>query len=205
MKDAKKIKVEVRQDHLSQIASGSPESALAEMIWNAFDADATNVYVKFNEGPLGIDEIIISDDGTGMPYSKAENLFKALGGSWKAECKKTENNRFLHGKEGKGRFKAFILGRNVEWNIIYDDNGLLKRYHIVGRQSSLDEFTITDEETVENGKSGVEVRITGLTRKFFLLEKNKAIDKLTPILALYLCNYPSVKINIEGTRITLQR
>ncbi len=40
MSVVKKIKVAVKRDHLSQIASGSPELALAEMIWNALDADS---------------------------------------------------------------------------------------------------------------------------------------------------------------------
>ena len=80
MSIAKKIKVQVKRDHLSQIASGSPELALAEMIWNALDADSTTVDVRFHEGPLGVDEITITDNGTGIPYGQAESLFEALGG-----------------------------------------------------------------------------------------------------------------------------
>ncbi len=113
MSVAKKFRVKVKKDHLSQIASGSPELALAEMIWNALDADSTTVDVRFHEGPLGVDEITITDNGTGIPYGQAESLFEALGGSWKARRQKTDKGRFLHGKEGKGRFKAFVLGMVV--------------------------------------------------------------------------------------------
>lgn len=201
MSVAKKIRVEVKRDHLSQIASGSPELALAEMIWNALDADSTTVDVRFHEGPLGVDEITITDNGTGIPYGQAESLFEALGGSWKARRQKTDKGRFLHGKEGKGRFKAYVLGRVVEWKVTYKANGRLKRYTIEGRAESLDEFSITDEEIIENGKTGVNVRIIELSKKFHLLDKEKALERLTPLLALYLSNYPYVRLTIEGTAI----
>ena len=110
MANPKKINVVVKSDHIEKIASGSPEMAIAEMVWNALDADATMVDVKFHEGPLDIDEITIEDNGTGIPYKDVETLFKALGGSWKASKLKTDNGRYLHGRDGKGRFKTFILG-----------------------------------------------------------------------------------------------
>ncbi|MCK4826860.1 ATP-binding protein, partial [bacterium] len=201
MSVAKKIRVEVKRDHLAQIASGSPELALAEMIWNALDADSTTVDVRFYEGPLGVDEITITDNGTGIPYGQAESLFEALGGSWKARREKTDQGRFLHGKEGKGRFKAFVLGRVVQWKVTYKANGQLKCYTIEGLAESLDEFSITDEEIIENGKTGVDVRIIELTKKFHLLDKEKALERLTPLLALYLCNYTSLRLTIEGTAI----
>ena len=84
MKIAKRCKVEVRKDHLSKVAASSTKTALAELIWNSLDADAKNVIVTFTAGPLGTDRITVSDDGNGISYKKAENLFISLGGSWKA-------------------------------------------------------------------------------------------------------------------------
>ncbi|MCK4947710.1 MAG: ATP-binding protein [Candidatus Aureabacteria bacterium] len=201
MQIAKKYKIEVKKDHLSKIASGSPEFALAELIWNALDADANNIEVCFHEGPLGVDEILIRDNGTGIAYDEAENLFVSLGGSWKAQQQKTKKGRFLHGKDGEGRFKAFILGRIVDWNIIYKKDSQFLRYTIEECSDSLDEFSLSAEEGIINKQTGVEVHITELNKKFHVLNKEKAIEKLTPIFALYLSNYPSVKLSIDGTPI----
>ena len=71
MSIVKKFKIVVKKDHLNKIASGSPELALAEMIWNALDADSTSVDVRFHEGPLGVDKITVTDNGTGIPYNEA--------------------------------------------------------------------------------------------------------------------------------------
>lgn len=202
MASPKRINVVVKSDHIEKIASGSPEIAIAEMVWNALDADATRVDVKFHEGPLDIDEITIEDNGTGIPYKEAESLFMALGGSWKASQLKTNKGRFLHGRDGKGRFRTFILGRVVDWLVTYKSNNQVCRYSIQGRSNKMDEFWLTDEEIIsEEEDTGVKVRITDLSKKFHILNTDKAIDRLTPLFALYLSNYPEVTLNIDGIKL----
>lgn len=201
MNTRKKCKVEVKRDHLSKIASASPEFALAEMIWNAVDADATKVEVIFREDEFGVNEVVITDNGTGIPYSQAEVLFVALGGSWKAQKQKTQKGRFLHGKDGEGRFKAFALGHVVQWIVVYETGGELRRYAIEGRAESLDEFILTDEEVVKDAITGVQVQIMEINKKFHVLSRDKAIERLTPILAPYLSNYPSVSLSIDGIKL----
>jgi len=203
MSNIKKFKVEVKLDHLSRLAAGSPEAAIAEMIWNALDADATKIDVRFSEGVLGVDEVIVTDNGSGIPYEQVESLFVALGGSWKAQKQKTREGRFLHGKDGEGRFKAFVLGRVVDWNIIYEVGRELRRYAIEGLSDSLDEFSLTDEEVISAGHSGVEVRITELSKKFHVLARDKAIERLAPIFALYLSKYPMVNLSFDGKRMNI--
>ena len=198
---AKKYKIEVKRDHLSKIATGSPESALAEIVWNSLDADAIKVEINFHEGALGVDEILISDNGNGIVYEEAENLFVSLGGSWKARQQKTGKGRFLHGKNGEGRFKAFVLGHIVDWDVVYKKGNKYMQYTIEERADSLDEFTLGEEKPIETDQTGVQVRISELSKKFHILTKEKAIEKLTPIFALYLSNYPQINLSIEGSRI----
>ena len=109
--------------------------------------------------------------------------------------------RFLHGKDGAGRFKAFVSGRVIEWRVRYRDNGTVKYYTISGKGDSLDEFALSDETITDRRETGVEVHISELSRKFHLLDRDKAIEKLTPIFAIYLTKYPNLRLNIEGTSI----
>jgi len=197
----KKYRVEVQKDHISKIATGSPEGALAELIWNSFDADANKVELWFHEGAIGIDEILIRDNGIGIPYREAEKLFVSLGGSWKAQKQKTSKGRFLHGKDGEGRFKAFVLGRVVDWKVTYKDDDRYMQYTIQELADSVDEFTLSDESEAENNQTGVEVKISELSKKFHILDQEKAKEKLTPLFALYLSKYPEVTLTIEGARI----
>lgn len=202
MSGAGKYRIEVKRDHIGKLASGTPPFALAEMIWNALDADASAVGVIFHEGPPGIvDEIIISDNGIAIPYEQAVTLFSALGGSWKTKKPRTEGGRFLHGRDGKGRFKAFVLGETVRWEIVYKVDGEFWEYAIEGRENSLEEFALTEAKKCERLHSGVEVHIQDLKKSFHLLQKEKALDQLTPIFAPYLSNYKSITLTIDGTPI----
>ncbi|HED4182464.1 TPA: ATP-binding protein, partial [Enterobacter mori] len=43
-----KIRVEAKADYLRTVSKESPFKALAEIIWNGFDANATEVNVQLN-------------------------------------------------------------------------------------------------------------------------------------------------------------
>ncbi len=68
------IEVHVEQDHLQRlIHSSQPLKAVAELIWNALDADATSVVVKVVESELGgVQALHVEDDGLGMTPMEAK-------------------------------------------------------------------------------------------------------------------------------------
>ena len=201
MKIAKHCKVEVKKDHLNKVASGSAKTGLAELIWNALDADANNISVNFIEGEFGTERVVIQDDGTGISYSHAEELFVSLGGSWKSGKQRTASGRFLHGKEGEGRFKAFSLGRVVDWNVTYKEDDKYYGYTIEGRADSLDEFLLSDVEEVDKKHTGVKVEVDELDKRFHVIQPEMALDILAPIFALYLSNYKPVTLRVNGEKI----
>jgi Histidine kinase-, DNA gyrase B-, and HSP90-like ATPase len=124
--------IEVKQDFLERQTKAPPVQALAELIWNGLDADATHVGVDFeHDGLGGMSKIVVSDNGHGMPHADAPELFKNLGGSWKRQRSRTLRlNRLVHGQEGRGRFKAFALGDVVDWKVVYEKDGTPFRYDI---------------------------------------------------------------------------
>ena len=78
------IHVQVRADHVASLAGAAPLSAIEELVWNALDADAREVRIDLVQNALGgIDEIRVSDDGSGIDILRAEETFGSLGGSWK--------------------------------------------------------------------------------------------------------------------------
>jgi len=49
-----KIPVNVKRDHIEAlVASTNPVTSLAELIWNALDADAHKVTIRFRKNALG--------------------------------------------------------------------------------------------------------------------------------------------------------
>src|ERR1035437_10264820 len=87
--------VEVQSDFLEKITRAKPVHAVAEFIWNSLDADASTITVTVEQNDLGaMSKDGIRDNGTGMKYEKAAELFRSLGGSWKRLRATTEGGRF---------------------------------------------------------------------------------------------------------------
>ena len=136
------IKVEVKKDHLDKISRGSVLNSLTELVWNAFDADANSVQIQIVKNDIGIQEVHVKDDGHGIPHKDSKALFSSLGGSWKGDKGFSPKGRYLHGKEGQGRFKAFAIGRYVEWNTSFSDGNQTLEYQIKGKADNKGEFQV---------------------------------------------------------------
>jgi HSP90 family molecular chaperone len=191
----KQIQVKVQSDHLERMTKvRSPIHAVAELIWNALDADATEVRVNVTTGFLGgIETITISDNGHGIDYLQAEPAFSNLGGSWKRGIQQSTNKRRMHGKAGQGRFRAFSLGDQIEWRSAYKKNKRTFTYTIEGKSSTLGTFNIGDEKPSRNS-TGTAVHIDDITKNVGSLLNDKAHQELTEQFALYLRQYPDITV-----------
>jgi hypothetical protein len=200
----KTIEVEVQRDHLELLSKcKKPIIAIAELVWNGLDADADEVNISFERNKLfGLDSITVVDNGHGISIDEAEKGFKNLGGSWKKVKRITRGQkRLLHGRRGKGRFRAFSLGRIVEWESWYERDGEIMTYKITGDAGELGKFQIGDEVRSSKGTTGTRVKITEIEKKFPSLESESAIDEITEQLALYMSGYQNIKIVYDGKYI----
>ena len=76
----KRITVEVREDHLENLAQTKPILALAELIWNALDAEATETRVEFVENEMqGLETIRVVDNGHGLHSSRPPSRPRSSG------------------------------------------------------------------------------------------------------------------------------
>ena len=200
----KQILVQAQPDHIESLSKSAPVSALEELIWNALDADAREVRVDLITNPLGaVDAVRVSDDGTGIDVLKIDSTFGSLGGSWKrGESKTEQSNRRLHGRHGRGRFKAFALGTHVEWRTTVRTGGELLSYVLQGDISSPGVFEL--EAAGANGHAtGTEVYISGAKVNCdSLLNAGETVQTLAAKFALYLKSYPDVRIYFNGLPVT---
>ncbi len=200
---AEQYPVEVQSDFLEKITRARPVSALSELIWNAFDADAKTVDVSFEYNDLGsLEAIIVKDNGEGIPRPEAAGYFRFLGGSWKKTRSQTTSGRFLHGQEGRGRFKVFALGRTAEWAVVYKRDGTLWSYTIRMTASDIRHVHISDEKEVRGAATGVTLTISNLIKDFRTFITDDGRQELTEVFALYLSDYEhSAKIVLDGRAI----
>lgn len=196
-------RVRVERDHIKKLASAKPIQAVSELIWNAVDADATRVDLEIETDDVAMRSIAIRDNGHGIPHSEIEALFGTLGGSWKAHGNRSKTkSRILHGKEGKGRFKALALGRVADWFIRYREQGKLFGYRVSLIRDDLVDVRVTEPKELDPAlKAGVEVRVTELDRTYRSLDPQYAIQSLSEIFALYLTDYSDVEIFLESERL----
>lgn len=199
---ADSFKIEVQPDFLERQAKARPIQAVAELIWNGLDADATEIGITLRRGTFGIASISIHDNGVGIPHSEAPALFSSLGGSWKKPGGRTQQlNRILHGYEGRGRFKAFALGRVVDWHVTYiDADSATRSYDLSMLESNLKEVRRSAEKSA-NGHTGVEVVVSELRHEFRSLDGPDAQQELAETFALYLKDYRDVRIVYDGAPI----
>jgi hypothetical protein len=198
------LNVEVAQDHIDSLSKAKkPIFGIAELIWNSVDADATDVKVRLNRNSLNaIESINVIDNGLGITMDDAREGFGHLGGSWKKlERQSRRDKRILHGKQGQGRYRAFAVCERAEWESVYLSNGSLREFKIIGTTQNKRQFTITDEKQSTHDGTGTTVRLTSIIPQQGSLDPDRAVIELNRILALYLKQYPQVRISYDGDAV----
>lgn len=125
---------------------------LAELIANAYDADAHNVYIISDDN-----KIIVEDDGKGMSYSKGEvakYLKVAAISRSNEEDSKTALNRPKMGRKGVGKLAALSVSEDVQVMTIADGEKsgfVLSRHPQSNYLQSIPDENIHFEKVTENG------------------------------------------------------
>lgn len=198
------VSVAIQDDFLAQQTRAQPIAALAELIWNSLDGEAMQVNVEFDRSDLagGLSKILVYDNGTAFPRADAAKLFGNLGGSWKRLNRRTRTkNRMVHGQEGRGRYKAFALGRSAVWKVCYLDGSKPKAFEIKLLESDLKDVAITQDADAPGRGSGVIVEITDIKRDFKIFQSTEGLQDLAEVFALYLINYRDASIYVAGQRL----
>ena len=196
------LKVDVSTDHLMTVAKATPLAAILELIWNALDADATRVEITIGSNDLGgIDRVVVSDNGTGITFEDARFFFAQLGGSWKKQAASSGRlKRALHGKEGKGRFRAFSIGLIPSWRSVASYNGKNQAIVIAANPQAVNRFQVQDPVSVSEA-TGTTVTIDGIQNGLSALLSDDIPIQIAEHLAPYLLRYPDVSIIYAGTTV----
>ena len=140
--------------------------ALAEYVWNGFDAKATEVKISFESNAIGtLSSIKIVDNGYGIPQNKLEDKFAPFYESEKwIDSQTSKNNSVLHGKNGIGRLTFFTFAEKAVWNTTYkDENKVVYNYQINIDSDKLDQYINGKIISVNNKtKCGTEVVFTNI-------------------------------------------
>ena len=93
---------------------GKQETALSELIKNAYDADATNVNIEFKDYSKAGGVLIIKDDGSGMTERDIRNSWMRISTDYKeTNTISSHFGRSRAGRKGIGRFAVERLGKRL--------------------------------------------------------------------------------------------
>lgn len=203
---AQDLNIVVEQDHIESLTKASGLNAITELLWNALDADATEIKISFKKNAIGkYEEIIVEDNGHGLEYSKALDVFKKLGGSEKKMNNASPQGRPYHGKEGKGRYKAFSLGDLVLFESLYKENGGTNKFQIKIDRNDLRRPHVDDIEKLQGSLSGFTVKIYNVVDKnadeALKLENRRDLEER---FALYRIRYPNFNISVNGRQLEFE-
>jgi Histidine kinase-, DNA gyrase B-, and HSP90-like ATPase len=111
-----------------QMYAGRPVPAIAELISNAWDADATkvDVYLPLDEAwdPNNPEQTIeVSDNGDGMTWDMVRDAYLDVGRD-RREVEHTDRSpagRLLQGRKGLGKLAGFGIADNLEIQTVHKD------------------------------------------------------------------------------------
>lgn len=148
---------------------GQSHIALAELVKNAYDADAHVCRIEF-----GQDEITVSDDGHGISEQEFHNFWMRIGTTHKVDQRRSRRlHRPMTGSKGLGRLSAQFLAHETELQSNSHDRPSGMLYALVDWRdirSGTDvhtvdvEWEMRDESTTypDGSASGTTVRLRGL-------------------------------------------
>lgn len=197
------LNLQAKQDFLERdAATRDPIRAIAELVWNALDADATSIQVTLERNDLGgLGAIRVVDNGSGISAKSAEHDFSKLGDSWKRDTHRTNLGRAIHGKEGRGRLRFYSLAQRARWfTTTRSEEGLSSRTLEI-HAKSLDRCEVVEAEEPTGEDTGTTVLLTMLKDTFDALSTPDAYRQFSMLFAPYALQYPNAEIWFNGFKV----
>jgi hypothetical protein len=198
------LNLHAKQDFLERdAATRDPIRALAELVWNALDADATTIEVTLDRNDLGgLVAIRVTDNGNGISAESAAHDFGNLGDSWKRQAHRTSTlSRAIHGKEGRGRLRFFSIAQRARWfTTSRGESGLSSRV-IEIHSKSLERCDVNESGDLLSSASGTIVELTMLKDTFDALSTPDAYRQFSTLFAPYVLQYPNAEIWFNGFKV----
>jgi hypothetical protein len=140
-------------------SSGLPRDymeAVAEYIWNGFDAGASVIDIDFDTNEIGtINSLSVKDNGTGIDFTQLKETF----GNFNDSIKKAsfqKSSSVIKGNKGRGRFSFSAFSGKAVWKTVYGNTA----YEITITRNTKDYFD------PNNKREGVK-EPTGTTVTFY--------------------------------------
>lgn len=153
---------------------------IAELVSNAYDADAHKVTIDLNDNDLSNMTISIEDDGHGMNFDEINTCFLLIGrnrrGTDEKNQKTRSGNRYVIGKKGIGKLAFFGVAKTIEITTV--SNGLLNTFVMdwgtLKRSKSVYRPDIIKKDEKTELHNGTKIVLSNIERKSGFVPKQIA-------------------------------
>lgn len=185
-------------EHLGVRMYSTLPPALAELISNAYDADAEHVKVNLAESFSGPISITVTDDGHGMDESDIQSKFLVIGRNRRKQEGDKPTTRFKRlatGKKGLGKLALFGLSKHITIDTVKD--GVRNRFSLDWERLMTSEGEYSPEAEVSNEKTD---RANGTSIKLSKLKRQTGFDieGLADNLSKIFVSDKNFKISIQN-------
>lgn len=186
-------------EHLGVKMYSNIPNAIAELVANAYDADAENVTVELFDNEHG-KSICITDDGTGMDFTDVNEKFLRIGRKRRLEDDNalTKSGRKVTGKKGLGKLAFFGIGNTID--IITQKDGQQTSFTLDWDQllatKTKDYEPTFNVEDCDNDLHGTSITLGNLKRKSDFDLEGLAIS-LSKLFNLFDKNF-KVTVSLNG-------
>lgn len=120
-------------EHLTVQTYQSPVAAIAEMVANGWDADATKVEIKLPAALNQAATLTVVDDGNGMTFEQCQDRYLEVGYGRRGNdptATSERSERPLMGRKGIGKFAGFGIANVMVVDTVSRDTGERTRFRL---------------------------------------------------------------------------
>ena len=155
-----KRKVNITNNSISNTVTKDVNKAICEYLWNGFDANASQLSIKYTKNAFNITSLEIQDNGEGIDRSSLQETFGCFQDSQKLHTYQWSSQ--VKGKKGKGRYSFNCFASKANWLTVYKD----KESHYIRHKITIKKGDNQNYDDNEQETKSSSVKRTGTTVSF---------------------------------------
>lgn len=199
-----KRKVNITNNSISNTVTKDVNKAICEYLWNGFDANASQLSIRYTKNAFNITSLEIQDNGEGIDRSSLQETFGCFQDSQKLHTYQWSSQ--VKGKKGKGRYSFNCFASKADWVTVYKDNeSHYIRHKITIKKGDNQNYDDNEQETKSSSvkRTGTTVSFSDINLPSDFFDSEVFLDYLKKEFAvfLFLNKAQNKEILINGVKL----
>lgn len=197
-----KCKVNITNNSISNTVTKDVNKAICEYLWNGFDANASQLSIRYTKNAFNITSLEIQDNGEGIDRSSLQETFGCFQDSQKLHTYQWSSQ--VKGKKGKGRYSFNCFASKADWVTVYKDKeSHYIRHKITIKKGDNQNYDDNEQETKSSfvKRTGTTVSFSDINLPSDFFDSEVFLDYLKKEFAVFLflnkAQYKEILINGE--------